>query len=148
MLGLQNYLRRVDDISGVASTLIVEHDSYISGIERNMLLSVDGKMLGYAEKKDKEWEFRSPRRLPDHLADVYRPVPDKSDKIVREMLKTQIEGEVYIGDLQIGEESLDVPVTIPAKFLPMHVGIFGSTGSGKSNLMMVLVKAMIDTNMK
>jgi len=148
VLGLQNYLRRVDDISGVASTLIVEHDSYISGIERNMLLSVDGKMLGYAEEKDGKWEFKSPRRLPDHLADVYRPVKDKSDKIVREMLITQTEGEIYIGDLQIGEDSLDVPITIPAKFLPMHVGIFGSTGSGKSNLMMVLIKSMIDTNLE
>ncbi|MHA1907624.1 MAG: ATP-binding protein, partial [Candidatus Thorarchaeota archaeon] len=146
VLGLQNYLRQVDDMARVASTLMVEGDSYLSGIDRNMLLSVDGKMLGYAEKKDGDWEFRSPRRLPDHLADVYRPIPGTSDAPVREMLRTQTDGEVYIGDLQIGEEALDVPVTIPAKFLPMHVGIFGSTGSGKSNLMMVLVKAMIDTN--
>ncbi|MHA1959976.1 MAG: hypothetical protein ACW99U_07075 [Candidatus Thorarchaeota archaeon] len=49
VLGLQNYLRRVDDISGIASTLMVEGDSYLSGIERNMLLSLDGRMLGYAE---------------------------------------------------------------------------------------------------
>ncbi len=148
VLGLQNYLRQVDDMARVASTLIVEGDSYLSGIARNMLLSVDGKMLGYAEKIEGEWEFRSPRRLPDHLADVYRPIPGTSDKPVREMLKTQTAGEIYIGDLQIGENALDVPVTVPVKFLPMHVGIFGSTGSGKSNLMMVLIKSMIDTNMK
>ncbi|MDF1538029.1 MAG: ATP-binding protein [Candidatus Thorarchaeota archaeon] len=147
VLGLQNYLRQVDDMARVASTLIVEGDSYLSGIARNMLLSVDGKMLGYAEKKDGEWEFKSPRRLPDHLADVYRPIPGTSDRPVREMLQSQTDGEIYIGDLQIGENALDVPVTIPAKFLPMHVGIFGSTGSGKSNLMMVLIKSMIDTNL-
>jgi imidazole glycerol phosphate synthase subunit HisF len=29
----------------------------------------------------------------------------------------------------------------------MHVGIFGSTGAGKSNLMMVLIKSIIDSNL-
>ncbi|MGY5874635.1 MAG: ATP-binding protein, partial [Candidatus Thorarchaeota archaeon] len=148
VLGLQNYLRQVDDMARVASTLMVEGDAYLSGIERNMLLSVDGKMLGYAEKIGDEWIFKSPRRLPDHLADVYRPVPGTTDKQAREMLASQTDGEVYIGDLQIGETTLDVPVMMPAMYLPMHVGIFGSTGSGKSNLMMVLIKAIIDTNLE
>jgi hypothetical protein len=127
---------------------MVEGDAYLSGIERNMLLSVDGKMLGYAETVGDEWIFKSPRRLPDHLADVYRPVRGKTDEQARQMLASQTDGEVYIGDLQIGEETLDVPVKMPAKFLPMHVGIFGSTGAGKSNLMMVWIKAIIDTNME
>jgi len=147
VLGLENYLRQVDDISRVAGTLMVEGDSYLSGIERNMLLSVDGRMLGYAEEKGGEWEFMSPRRLPDHLADVYRPIPGTSDVPVREMLDSQTDGEVYVGDLQVGEATLDVPVMIPSKFLPMHVGIFGSTGAGKSNLMMVLIKSIIDSNL-
>ncbi|MHA1637519.1 MAG: ATP-binding protein [Candidatus Thorarchaeota archaeon] len=146
VLGLQNYLRQVDDISRIAGTLMVEGDAYLSGIDRNMLLSLDGKMLGYAEQVDGKWEFRSPRRLPDHLADVFRPVPGVSDKAVREMLGTQTDGQVFVGDLQVGEKTLDVPVMIPSKYFPMHVGIFGSTGSGKSNLMMVLIKSMIDTN--
>jgi DNA helicase HerA-like ATPase len=148
VLGLQNYLRQVDDIARIAGTLMVEGDSYLSGIERNMLLSVGGKMLGYAEQVDGEWKFRSPRRLPDHLADVYRPVPGTSDETVCKMLATQTDGEVYIGDLQVGEDTLDVPVLVPLKFLPMHVGIFGSTGAGKSNLMMVLIKSLIDTNLE
>ncbi len=148
VLGLENYLRQVDDISRVAGTLMVEGDSYLSGIERNMLLAVDGRMLGYAEEKRDGWKFMSPRRLPDHLADVYRPIPGKSDVPVREMLGSQTEGEVYVGDLQVGEATLDVPVMIPSKFLPMHVGIFGSTGAGKSNLMMVLIKSIIDSNLE
>lgn len=148
VLGLQNYLRQVDDMARVASTLMVEGDSYLSGIERNMLLQVDGKMLGYSEIENGKWVFRSPRRLPDHLADVYRPQKGTSDKHVMEMLSDQTEGDVYVGDLQIGEKTLDVPVMIPSRFLPMHVGIFGSTGSGKSNLMMVLIKSMIDSNLE
>ncbi|MFX1603380.1 MAG: ATP-binding protein [Promethearchaeota archaeon] len=147
VLGLENYLRQVDDISRVAGTLMVEGDSYLSGIERNMLLSVDGRMLGYAEEKRGGWEFMSPRRLPDHLADVYRPIPGTSDVPVKQMLGSQTDGEVYVGDLQVGEATLDVPVMIPSKFLPMHVGIFGSTGAGKSNLMMVLIKSIIDSNL-
>ena len=147
VLGLENYLRQVDDLARVAGTLMVEGDAYLSGIERNMLLSVGGRMLGYAEKKGDEWVFNSPRRLPDHLASVYRPVPGTSDESVRTMLECQTDGEVYVGDLQVGENTLDVPIKIPSKFLPMHVGIFGSTGSGKSNLMMVLIKSVIDNNL-
>jgi len=147
VLGLENYLRQVDDLARVAGTLMVEGDSYLSGIERNMLLSVEGKMLGYAEETKDGWRFRAPRRLPDHLADVYRPVPGTSDEVVREMLESQTGGHMYVGDLQVGEETLDVPAKIPSKFLPMHLGIFGSTGAGKSNLMMVLIKSIIDNNL-
>ncbi len=147
VLGLENYLRQVDDLSRVAGTLMVEGDAYLSGIERNMLLSVGGRMLGYAEEKDGKWVFHSPRRLPDHLASVYRPKPGTSDEFVRTVLESQTDGEVYVGDLQIGENTLDVPIKIPAEYLPMHVGIFGSTGAGKSNLMMVLIKSVIDNNL-
>jgi len=148
VLALQNYLRQVDDMARVAGTLMVEGDAYLSGIQRNMLLQVGGKMLGYAELKDGKWEFRSPRRLPDHLADVYRPVPNVSDDTVRRMLASQTGGEVFIGNLQAGEATLDVPVNIPSDKLPMHMGIFGSTGSGKSNLMMVLIKSILDSNLE
>jgi DNA helicase HerA-like ATPase len=147
VLGLENYLRQVDDMARIAGTLMVEGDAYLSGIERNMLLSIGGRMLGYAEKKGEEWTFKSPRRLPDHLASVYRPIPGTSDESVRAMLECQTEGQVYVGDLQVGEATLDVPIKIPSKFLPMHVGIFGSTGAGKSNLMMVLIKSVIDNNL-
>ena len=148
VLGLENYLRQVDNMTRVASTLMVEGDAYLSGIERNMLLTIGGRMLGYAEKIDGEWTFNSPRRLPDHLASVYRPIPGVTDPFAREILHQQISGEIYVGDFQIGEKTLDVPVMLPLEYLPMHVGIFGSTGSGKSNLMMVLIKSMIDNNLK
>ncbi len=147
VLGLENYVRQVDDLARVAGTLMVEGDAYLSGIERNMLLSVGGRMLGYAEEEKGKWKFHSPRRLPDHLASVYRPIPGTSDENVQNMLREQTDGEVYVGDLQIGEKTLNVPIKIPSKYLPMHVGIFGSTGAGKSNLMMVLIKSIIDNNL-
>lgn len=148
VLGLENYLRQVENLSRVAGTLMVEGDSYLSGIERNMLLSVEGRLLGYAERRGGKWVFNSPRRLPDHLADVYRPISGKSDSLVREMLSSQTGGEVYCGDLQVGESTLEVPVRMQAEYFPMHVGIFGTTGAGKSNLMMVLIKSFIDANLE
>ncbi|MHA1215776.1 MAG: ATP-binding protein [Candidatus Thorarchaeota archaeon] len=149
VLELQNYIRLVEDMPRVAGTMIVEGDAYLAGIERNMLLSVGGRLLGYAERDSEsgEWVFKSPRRVPDHLAAVYRPIPGISDEIVAELLGPQVGGDIFVGDLQVGEATLDVPVSIPAKFLPMHVGIFGSTGAGKSNLMMVLIKSILDNNM-
>lgn len=149
VLELQNYIRNIDRMDGIAGTLIVERDAYLSDIEHNMLLSVGGRMLGYAEydSDKKRWVFRAPRRLPMHLAEVYRAVPGRVDEFVAGLLEEQTSGEVYIGDLQVGEETLAVPISIPAGFLPMHVGIFGATGSGKSNLMMVLVKSFIDNNL-
>jgi DNA helicase HerA-like ATPase len=64
------------------------------------------------------------------------------------MLSSQTDGDVFVGDLQVGEKTLDVPVMIKSQFLPMHVGIFGATGSGKSNLMMVLIKSLFDSNIE
>ncbi|RLI51344.1 MAG: hypothetical protein DRO73_00065 [Candidatus Thorarchaeota archaeon] len=150
VLELQNYIRQVDDLPRVAGTMLVEGDAYLAGIERNMLLAVGGRLLGYAERDTPTggWVFRSPRRLPDHLAPVFRPLPGTSDEIVAQLLGPQVEGDIYIGDFQVGEAALNVPVKIPARFLPMHLGIFGSTGAGKSNLMMVLIKSLIDNNME
>ncbi len=153
VLEMENYLRRIEDLTGVASTLMVEGDSYLSGIDRNKLIAIGGKMLGYAEPREDEngnikWVFKSPRRLPEHLAFVYRPKKGVSDTLYREMLESQTGGEIYVGDFQIGEDTLDVPICIDAKFLPMHLAIFGSTGAGKSNLMMVLIKSIIDNNLR
>ncbi len=149
VLELQNYIRNVDRMDGIAGTLVVEQDAYLSDIEHNMLLSVGGRMLGYAEydAKKKQWSFRAPRRLPAHLAEVYRAEPGTVDSFVSSLIDEQIAGDIYIGNLQVGEETLNVPVRIPSEFLPMHVAIFGATGSGKSNLMMVLIKSLLDNNM-
>ncbi|MHA1772257.1 MAG: ATP-binding protein [Candidatus Thorarchaeota archaeon] len=149
VLELQNYIRNIDRMDGIAGTLIVEQDAYLSDIEHNMLLSVGGRMLGYADYdfETKKWMFKAPRRLPAHLAEVYRAEPGEVDAFVSEIIGDQIAGEIYVGDLQVGEEALDVPVYIPSEFLPMHVAIFGATGSGKSNLMMVLIKSLMDNNM-
>ena len=47
-------------------------------------------------------------------------------------------GDLPIGHLRSGETVVDFEVGIPGDTLATHVGIFATTGMGKSNLMMVL----------
>ncbi|MHA1333935.1 MAG: helicase HerA domain-containing protein [Candidatus Odinarchaeia archaeon] len=133
VLSAENVLRNPVDISRLAGTLLVEDGSAkLFNMEREQLLGVAGKLLGYAEKQGNSWVFKPPKRLPEHLADVYRPIPGRTDKILMEILKSQVSGDLFIGTLQAGEVTLNVPVNIPIEYLPMHMGIFGTTGSGKS----------------
>ena len=117
------------------------------------MLELSGLLLGYAEvRENRSWSFRRPRRLPDHLADVYRVAAAdvNSSGVMREILRDQLgdAGEdLVIGGLLAGERTLaDVPVTLPVAALSHHLGIFGRTGSGKSNLMMVLIRSVFDHN--
>ncbi len=153
VLELENYMRLVKDTHAMAGTFLVEGEAYISGIDRNLLVLLKGRLLGYAEQVTDghgktKWVFRPPRRLPALLAEVYRPTRTVTPSSLPDMLASQLRGDIYIGNLQAGERELDIPVTLPAEYLPMHVAIFGATGSGKSNLMMVLIKSIIDHNIK
>jgi DNA helicase HerA-like ATPase len=54
---------------------------------------------------------------------------------------------LFIGNLLAGEEPLPgVAVQLPPYALSHHIGIFGRTGCGKSNLMMVLLRSIMDHN--
>lgn len=90
------------------------------------------------------------RRLPQHLSDVYHV--DHANpciaEVLRELLRSQLgDSGLYVGDLLAGERSLPgVPVFLPPYALSHHIGIFGRTGSGKSNLMMVLLRSVLTHN--
>lgn len=49
---------------------------------------------------------------------------------------------IYIGNLLYG----DTRVYIPIKYLPYHLALFGITGSGKSNLMQVILHSTLNYN--
>ena len=147
VLDAQNIMRSVTDLSRLAGTLITEGRSYFADSDREKLLGVFGKLLGYSEKKEGSWTFMLPRRLPEHLATVYRPTQE-TDALLEELLESQVDGSLYVGNLQAGSRSLNIRVKLPLRFMPMHMGIFGTTGSGKSNLVEVLLKSCIDLNMK
>ncbi len=82
--------------------------------------------LGYLE----DGKFKKPKTIPAHFSKVRHAGP--SDY---EFLKNYL-GDMKIGVLRSGERTISsVPVGIHTDVLCHHIGIFATTGMGKSNLM-------------
>jgi DNA helicase HerA-like ATPase len=76
--------------------------------------------------------FRKPKSLPGQFGPVTAPSRDDL-AFLRERM-----GDIEIGRLRSGEDCIDLPVGVRGETLPSHVGVFATTGMGKSNLMKVL----------
>ena len=85
--------------------------------------------LGYI---DAGGEFRKPKSLPAQFARVTAPTAEDF-AFLRERM-----GDLSIGLLRSGEDTIDLEVGIRGSTLTSHVGVFATTGMGKSNLMKVL----------
>ena len=77
-------------------------------------------------------EFRKPKSLPTQFSRVIAPEAADFDFLRSRM------GDLPVGNLRSGESEVDFEVGIPGASLASHVGIFATTGMGKSNLMQVL----------
>src|SRR4051795_284718 len=77
-------------------------------------------------------DFRRPKSLPTQFSKVVAPEPADFA-----FLRTRM-GDLPVGTLRSGETVISFEVGIPGRSLASHVGIFATTGMGKSNLMMVL----------
>jgi hypothetical protein len=148
-----NILNRMLEMSDVARNKLTMPDSYLArDFADEKLIELKGILLGYAEWTPGActWRFHRPRRLPEHLTDVYHVTLANPNmvELVRILLRSQLgEDGLYIGDLLAGEQALTgVPVFLPPYALSHHIGVFGRTGSGKSNLMMVLLRSILDHN--
>ncbi|MER3453128.1 MAG: hypothetical protein C4344_05675, partial [Acidimicrobiia bacterium] len=96
------------------------------------------RCLGYlTPTKD---EFRKPKSLPTQFSRVVAPEPEDFAFLASRM------GDLPIGMLRSGETVVDFEVGIPGESLATHVGIFATTGMGKSNLMMVLAAGVMRAN--
>ena len=82
-------------------------------------------------------EFRKPKSLPTQFSRVVAPEPADFAFLRSRM------GDIPIGHLRSGETVVDFEVGIPGDTVASHVGIFATTGMGKSNLMMVLAGGMM-----
>jgi len=92
--------------------------------------------LGYlTEAPEGGHEFRKPKSLPAQFSRVVAPTP-----LDFEFLRSRM-GDLPIGWLRSGEAEVDFEVGIPGASLASHIGIFATTGMGKSNLMQVLAGA-------
>lgn len=85
-------------------------------------------------------EFRKPKSLPTQFSRVVAPEPEDFAFLASRM------GDLPVGILRSGETVVDFPVSIPGAALSSHVGIFATTGMGKSNLMRVLAAGVMRSN--
>jgi uncharacterized protein len=85
--------------------------------------------LGYI---DPAGEFRKPKSLPGQFTRVTAPTPEDF-AFLRERM-----GDLRVGLLRSGEDTIDLEVGVRGDTLTSHVGVFATTGMGKSNLMKVL----------
>lgn len=92
--------------------------------------------LGYV----RDGRFRKAKTLPPHFARVRRAREEDYAFLARDM------GDVEVGFLRSGESTVPFPVGIDgAKCIPYHIGVFATTGMGKSNLMRVLAASVMGT---
>ncbi len=147
-----NVMNRTIDVNDVARSKLTMPDSYLAeDLQDEQLIELKGMVLGYAEHhlESDTWSFHRPRRLPQHLTDVF--LVDGSDAemadVMRTLMQDQLGSGLEIGTLLAGEQSLEgVSICMPPFALSHHIGIFGRTGSGKSNLMMVLLRSIMKHN--
>ncbi|MGH9102426.1 MAG: ATP-binding protein, partial [Acidimicrobiales bacterium] len=81
--------------------------------------------------------FRKPKSLPTQFSRVVSPERADLDFL------TACMGDLHIGRLRSGEAEVELTVGIPGTSLASHVGIFATTGMGKSNLMQVLAGSVM-----
>lgn len=106
--------------------------------ERRTYRVAETRCLGYLTPDGKD--FRKPKSLPTQFSRVVSPEATDLAFLERSM------GDLHVGLLRTGESTVDVPVGISGESLAKHVGIFATTGMGKSNLMMVIAGAAMQAN--
>jgi uncharacterized protein len=146
-----NIMNRTLEMNDVARNKLTMPDSFLAqDLTDENLIELKGIVLGYAERDDMGWIFHRPRRLPEHLTDVYKVSPRDANvaEVVRILMQSQLgEDGLFIGNILAGESPLEgVPVQLPPYALTHHIAIFGRTGCGKSNLMMIFLRSILDHN--
>jgi energy-coupling factor transporter ATP-binding protein EcfA2 len=98
--------------------------------------------IGMAEQlcySDAGGNLFNPKTCPDFFCEV-RSLSDADTVLLSEM-----KGDLEIGFLKSGRGVMELPVGIyGSKAITEHIGVFGTTGSGKSNLVKVLASSIID----
>jgi len=84
--------------------------------------------------------FRKPKSLPTQFSRVVSPTPEDFAFLAKRM------GDLPVGHLRSGETVVDFQVGIPGRSLASHIGIFATTGMGKSNLLQVLCAGVMAAN--
>ncbi|MGD1005331.1 MAG: ATP-binding protein [Methanoregulaceae archaeon] len=103
------------------------YSEHFYGLGEDVFIGVEAIPLGFIDEKG---SFSKPRTVPTKFSDVSIPLADDF------FFLTKVMGDIEIGVMRTGQGVLkDVAVKIPSKILPQHMGIFATTGMGKSNFM-------------
>jgi len=82
--------------------------------------------------------FRKPRIIPTRFSTVRTLSPDDITYLSRFM------GEIEVGLVVSGQRPIaELPVRLPARVISQHLGVFATTGMGKSNFMKVFCASAI-----
>ncbi|MDA8046813.1 MAG: ATP-binding protein [Actinomycetota bacterium] len=112
--------------------------------ERRTYRVAECRCLGYLAPADPGQTtrrmFRKPKSLPTQFSAVVAPTPEDFAFLADRM------GDLPLGRLRSGETVVDFEVGIPGRSLASHVGVFATTGMGKSNLMQVLCGGVMRAN--
>lgn len=113
-----------------------EEEAYsFRGKERRLFNLCLCKPLGYI----KDGTFHKPKLLPSHFCPVRRATRDDYAFLEKYM------GDIEVGTLRSGEETLEVKVGVAGEFISSHIGVFATTGMGKSNLMRVFAASVMQS---
>ncbi len=134
----------------VAGTLLADDERGEAGVHplheqaRRTYRVATCRCLGYLAPPDAAGlarsQFRKPKSLPTQFSAVVAPEREDFAFLAERM------GDLPIGRLRSGETVVEFPVGIPGSTLSSHIGIFATTGMGKSNLMQVLAADVMAAN--
>ncbi|MDD1679087.1 MAG: ATP-binding protein [Methanomicrobiales archaeon] len=105
------------------------YSDHFYGLGEDVFLGVEAVPLGYV---DSTGGFRKPRTIPTKFSPVQEPGTEDFAFLM------QVMGDIEVGAMKTGQDVLQgVEVSIPSSILPQHMGVFATTGMGKSNFMKV-----------
>src|SRR5687768_10275913 len=104
--------------------------------EERLFKSAVAEPLGYLQA---DGRFRKPKTLPPHFCPIRRPVAGDFRFLAPK------KNDLELGFLRSGDEPLPDRLGLDPKALAQHIGIFATTGMGKSNLLKVLAGSTLDS---
>jgi DNA helicase HerA-like ATPase len=96
--------------------------------------------LGYLDGSGDDARFKSPKTIPAHFSKV-RHASKEDYRFLERYL-----GDITVGVLRSGERVIsEVPIGADSDFVCQHMGVFATTGMGKSNLMKRLAGSILES---
>ncbi len=120
----------------VAGTMLQNEDIDLFDADQRLYKLAVAAPLGYLQP---DGRFRRPKTLPSHFAIIRRPRAGDFGFLAPRR------GDLEVGFLRSGDEPLPDRLGVEPRVLSQHVGIFATTGMGKSNLLKVIAGSCLES---